>query len=54
MAQTKALSTVSYQIGVDILGFPVFMEHTIVLETQQNFIKAKNKLTVLQRIFKQH
>ncbi|WP_300978522.1 hypothetical protein [Flavobacterium sp.] len=45
---------VTYQIGVDVLGFPVYMEHTIICETQPNFIKFKKTLNVFQRIFKQH
>ncbi|KFC60015.1 hypothetical protein [Flavobacterium gilvum] len=53
MAKDKPQS-VTYQIGVDILGFPIFIEHTIICETQVNFIKPKKTLNVLQRIFKQH
>ncbi len=45
---------VTYQIGVDVLGFPVYMEHLIICETQPNFIRFKRTLNVFQRIFKQH
>lgn len=49
-----SVKKVTYQIGVDILGFPIYMEHTIIHNTLNNFIKPKNTLNVLQRIFKQH
>lgn len=45
---------VIYQIGVDVLGFPIYMEHTIICEQHDNKIKPKNILTVFQRIIKQH
>lgn len=45
---------VRYQTGVDILGFPIYMEHTIIDETRQSFIKKKRTISVLQRIIKQH
>lgn len=45
---------VTYQIGVDILGFPIYIEHIIIDEELKNNIKFKRKLTVLQRIIKQH
>lgn len=44
----------TYQTGVDILGFPIYVEHTTICENQNNFIKSKKRLTVLQRIIKQH
>lgn len=50
----KQPNRVCYQIGVEILGFPVYVEHKIICETQINFIKPKRTLNVLQRIFKQH
>ncbi len=53
MEKTK-IKKVCYQTGVDILGFPVYIEHTIVVETTQCFIKKKRTTSVLQRIIKQH
>lgn len=50
----KQTEKISYQIGVDVLGFPIYMEHTIIIETQTNFIKPRQFLSVIQRIFKQH
>ncbi|MEG3973451.1 hypothetical protein QT970_02380 [Microcoleus sp. herbarium8] len=46
---------VEYQIGVDVLGFPLFMKHEIIEGTnQQGFIKKPKKwLRVLQTIVKQ-
>lgn len=50
----KSTRKVSYQIGVDILGFPMYMEHYIIYEVQTNFIKPKRILRVIQKFFKQH
>lgn len=46
--------TTTYQVGVDILGFPIYVEHTTICETLTNLIKPKRRLNVLQRILKQH
>lgn len=46
--------TTNYQVGVDTLGFPIYVEHTTICETLNNFIKPKKRLSVLQRIIKQH
>ncbi len=48
---------VIYQIGVDVLGFPIFMEHTI-LEGEDEGSKFNPKklgwIIVLYRLIKQH
>ena len=55
MAQTNTKpQTTSYQIGVDILGFPIYVEHTTICEMMNNLIKPKKRLSDLQRIIKQH
>ncbi len=46
-----------YQIGVDVLGFPIYVEHKICQgETNQNkfWPKPKKWLKVIQSIIKQH
>jgi hypothetical protein len=45
MKATK-IKQVRYQIGVDILGFPVYIEHIIVEETKENLIKEKRTIRV--------
>lgn len=46
----------SYQIVVDVLGFPIYQEHTIIKgETQSKFnSKPKEWVNVEQKIIKQH
>ena len=49
--------TATYQIGVDVLGFPIYMEHQIFKgETNQNKFHPKPKkwVKVIQKIIKQH
>jgi hypothetical protein len=49
--------TATYQIGVDVLGFPIYMEHQIFKgETNQNKFQPKPKkwIKVIQQIIKQH
>lgn len=47
----------TYQIGVDILGFPIYAEHTIYTGTTKgnkiNPVK-KDWITVEEKIIKQH
>jgi hypothetical protein len=47
---------VRYQTGVDILGFPVYMEHTITIgQSESKFnIKPQTWVAVNQRTVKQH
>jgi hypothetical protein len=49
--------TVEYQIGVDVLGFPMYMRHEIKTgSTKPSFTKPKPKkwTKCLQSIIKQH
>jgi hypothetical protein len=51
------MKVVSYQIGVDVLGFPVFVQHTIAKgETRQSkfYPKPKPWIKVIQKFIKQH
>jgi hypothetical protein len=51
------MKVVSYQIGVDVLGFPVFIQHTISEgETRQSkfYPKPKKWMKIIQQIIKQH
>ena len=53
----KNMRVVSYQIGVDILGFPIYMQHTIAMgETTQSKFHPKPKkwIKVIQELIKQH
>ena len=45
MSTTVVTKVVSYQVGVDILGFPVYHEHPIYRRThhQQQHQKARQK-----------
>lgn len=48
---------VQYQIGVDVLGFPTYMEHTIERsESKPSKFNSKSYsfFRVIQRIIKQH
>lgn len=53
----KPKSIVAYQIGVDILGFPIYAQHSIHTGTTKgnkiNPVK-KNWITVEEKIIKQH
>lgn len=46
--------TITYQVGVDILEFPIYVEHTTICETLPNHIKQRKRLTVVQKTIKQH
>jgi hypothetical protein len=50
----KSTNVVTYQTGVDVLGFPTYVQHYIICEITTNFIKPKRILTVIQKFFKQH
>lgn len=53
----KLLNTVEYQIGVDVLGFPIYLQHQIKKgETKQSkfYPKPKKWMLVIQKIIKQH
>ena len=51
------MKIVQYQIGVDVLGFPVYAQHTIYTGTRKgnkiNPVK-KDWITVEEKIIKQH
>jgi hypothetical protein len=53
---TTTVKKVSYQTGVDVLGFPIYQEHTIIKgETQSKFSsKLKEWVNVEQKLIKQH
>ena len=54
---SKPKTTVTYQTGVDVLGFPIYAEHHIITGTSKgNKINPVKKkwLTVVQKIIKQH
>ncbi|KFC59824.1 hypothetical protein [Flavobacterium gilvum] len=46
----------SYQVGVDVLGFPVYAQHEIHQDkpTETKFEPKKRWLKVIQSIIKQH
>lgn len=49
--------TVEYQIGVDVLGFPIYMQHTVMkgLTNQSRFYsKPKTWVKCIQKLIKQH
>lgn len=51
------MTIVTYQIGVDVLGFPIYVKHEIHEgETKQNKFNPKPKrwLKVIQSIVKQY
>ena len=50
------MKIVTYQIGVDVLGFPVYMEHTVYKgENQSKFYPKPLKwLKCIQKLVKQH
>ena len=57
MAQNNTKPRVtSYQIGVDVLGFPIYLEHKIFQDVLAEYKHNKKKhwVSVLQRIIKQH
>ena len=54
---TKSQNTVAYQTGVDVLGFPIYMQHTVYSgETKGTKINPKKEpwITVEEKIIKQH
>ena len=52
MANRKVI----YQVGVDILGFPIYVEHHIYEGIQKEKFNLKNLrwLKVIEKIIKQH
>jgi hypothetical protein len=54
MSKKTQKKTTTYQVGVDVLGFPIYVEHTTFCETHKSFIKQKKVLKVRQLIIKQH
>jgi hypothetical protein len=50
------MKKVTYQIGVDILGFPIYMEHSIYEGVGSNsvFEKPKHWVRIIQKLIKQH
>lgn len=57
MIITKIQNKASYQIGVDVLGFPIYLEHQIIIgKTTHNKFNPIKKcwLKVIEKIIKQH
>lgn len=52
----STIKKASFQIGVDVLGFPIYIEHVITKgETKPCFNRKKEEwVTVQQKIIKQH
>ena len=51
------MKTAIYQIGVDVLGFPIYLEHQIYNGQNDGSkfnLKKKKWLVVFERIIKQH
>lgn len=46
----------SYQVGVDVLGFPMYQEHTITIgQSESKFnIKPQTWVAINQKTVKQH
>lgn len=49
-------TTATYQVGVDVLGFPIYIEHHIYTDKPSESKNNSNKqwLTVIEKIVKQH
>lgn len=50
-------TVVSYQIGVDVLGFPIYMQHTVYKgETNESkfYYKPVEWFKCIQKLVKQH
>ncbi|MDM1045882.1 hypothetical protein HX004_14075 [Myroides sp. 1354] len=49
-------AVVTYQIGVDILGFPIYIEHHIYTDkpTESKNDKSKQWINVIEKQIKQH
>lgn len=56
LVKTKHKNEVAYQIGVDILGFPIYMEHKIYQDRlpEHKHNEKKHWVSVIQKIIKQH
>lgn len=52
----KPKNEVTYQIGVDVLGFPIYAQHTIYTGETKTRINPNKKpwIAVEQKIIKQH
>lgn len=51
------MQVVQYQTGVDVLGFPIYMQHTISqgeIKQSKFHPKPRKWLKVIQTIIKQH
>lgn len=51
------MKVVQYQTGVDVLGFPIYMQHTVSQgESKQSKFNPKTKrwISVVQKIIKQY
>lgn len=48
--------TISYQIGVDVLGFPIYTEHPIFYGKTKARFNRKNKewVSIIQKCIKQN
>lgn len=50
------MRVVRYQIGVDVLGFPVYMEHYVYQDKlpDHKHHKKNHWVSIIQKIIKQH
>lgn len=54
MMKTVFKRKISFQVGVDILGFPIYVTHEIYQDNPKINRAKKGWITVIQTIFKQH
>lgn len=55
--KTKIVNKASFQVGVDVLGFPIYVEHYIYdgVETGSKYGLIKSYwIKVIEKIIKQH
>lgn len=50
------MRVVSYQIGVDVLGFPIYMQHRIYQDKlpEHRHHKKNHWVSIIQKLIKQH
>jgi hypothetical protein len=59
MAKKQFIRCVTFQVGVDVLGFPIYVQHDIYQDNPNQTAKQGNSrklkwVTVITNIFKQH
>lgn len=52
----KRKTTVAYQTGVDVLGFPIYVEHKIYQDElpEHKHNEKKHWVSIIEKIIKQH